>query len=181
MDPNEELVGADLMEHRIRHSKIGISRAISALSPLKIDLDDVAGVPPIGMNPGHEGMIDELQAVSIYLYIHIVIFNLDSCFLFQATEKMRRWDEYYERMTPKKISVKATNPSAVSVADRNNSVKNVSVFPRHLKQRNSAVPSAQSNETSFRTDRYVSRRDDPPTISSRLDNRNNDSNFAWVD
>lgn len=63
MDPNEELVGADLMEHRIRHSKIGISRAISALSPLKIDLDDVAGVPPIGMNPGHEGMIDELQAV----------------------------------------------------------------------------------------------------------------------
>lgn len=72
MDPNEELVGADLMEHRIRHSKIGISRAISALSPLKIDLNDVAGVPPIGMNPGHEGMIDELQAVSVY----ISIFNL---------------------------------------------------------------------------------------------------------
>lgn len=64
MDENEELVGADLMEHRIRHSKIGISRAISALSPLKIDLEDVAGVPPIGMNPGHEGVIDELQAVS---------------------------------------------------------------------------------------------------------------------
>lgn len=52
MDPNEELVGADLMEHRIRHSKIGISRAISALSPLRINLDDVSGVPPIGMNPG---------------------------------------------------------------------------------------------------------------------------------
>lgn len=63
MDPNEELVGADLMEHRIRHAKIGISRAISALSPLKIDLQDVSGVPPIGMNPGHEGVIDELQAV----------------------------------------------------------------------------------------------------------------------
>lgn len=52
MDPNEELVGADLMEHRIRHSKIGISRAISALSPLRINLDDVSGVPPIGQNPG---------------------------------------------------------------------------------------------------------------------------------
>lgn len=52
MDPSEELVGADLMEHRIRHSKIGISRAISALSPLKINLDDVSGVPPIGQNPG---------------------------------------------------------------------------------------------------------------------------------
>lgn len=54
MDPNEELVGADLMEHRIRHSKIGISRAISALSPLRINLDDVSGVPPIGQNPGNK-------------------------------------------------------------------------------------------------------------------------------
>lgn len=42
MDPNEELVGADLMEHRIRHTKIGISRAISALSPLRVNLDDVS-------------------------------------------------------------------------------------------------------------------------------------------
>lgn len=64
MDPNEELVGADLMEHRIRHSKIGISRAISALSPLRVNLDDVSNVPPIGMNPGHEGIVDELQAVN---------------------------------------------------------------------------------------------------------------------
>lgn len=65
MDPNEELVGADLMEHRIRHSKIGISRAISALSPLRVNLDEIADVPPIGMNPGHEGIVDELQAVTI--------------------------------------------------------------------------------------------------------------------
>lgn len=68
MDPNEELVGADLMEHRIRHSKIGISRAISALSPLRVNLDDIAQVPPIGMNPGHEGIVDELHAVN-FLYI----------------------------------------------------------------------------------------------------------------
>lgn len=65
MDETEELVGADLMEHRIRHSRIGISRALSALSPLKMDLTEVAGVPPIGQNPGHEGVIDEMQAVSI--------------------------------------------------------------------------------------------------------------------
>lgn len=63
MDPNEELVGADLMEHRIKHSKIGISRAISALAPLKVDLHEVSGVPPIGMNPGHEQVVDELQEV----------------------------------------------------------------------------------------------------------------------
>lgn len=66
MDPNEELVGADLMEHRIRHSKIGISRAISALSPLRVNLDDIVNVPPIGMNPGHEGIVTELQEVNFY-------------------------------------------------------------------------------------------------------------------
>lgn len=72
MDPGEELVGADLMEHRIRHSKIGISRAISALSPLKVNLDDVVNVPPIGMNPGHEGIVDELQAV---YHFHLSVFS----------------------------------------------------------------------------------------------------------
>ena len=63
MDPNEELLGADLMEHRIRHAQIGISRAISALAPIKMDLTDVKGVPPIGINPRHEQMIDELKLV----------------------------------------------------------------------------------------------------------------------
>lgn len=76
MDPNEELVGADLMEHRIRHSKIGISRAISALSPLRVNLDDVADVPPIGMNPGHEGIVDELQAVHFYVHHRHFIYEL---------------------------------------------------------------------------------------------------------
>lgn len=78
MDPNEELVGADLMEHRIRHSKIGISRAISALAPLRVNLDDVADIPPIGMNPGHEGIVDELQSVHFqtkfsYIFVHIIL------------------------------------------------------------------------------------------------------------
>uniref|UniRef100_T1GTA2 Ammonium transporter AmtB-like domain-containing protein n=1 Tax=Megaselia scalaris TaxID=36166 RepID=T1GTA2_MEGSC len=62
MDPNEELLGADLMEHRIRHSQIGLSRAISALAPLKIDLKDIAGIQPVGLNPGHEKSLDELRA-----------------------------------------------------------------------------------------------------------------------
>lgn len=64
MDPNEEIIGADLFEHRIKHSKIGISRAISALAPLRVNLTDVADIAPIGMNPGHEGIVDELHAVS---------------------------------------------------------------------------------------------------------------------
>lgn len=65
MDPNEELLGADLMEHRIRHAQIGISRAISALAPLKVDLHDVSGVAKIGVNPRHEEMLDEMKVVSL--------------------------------------------------------------------------------------------------------------------
>lgn len=68
MDPSEELVGADLMEHRVRHSRIGISRAISALQPLRVNLDDVSDVPPIGMNPGHEGIVDDLKAVRFVFF-----------------------------------------------------------------------------------------------------------------
>uniref|UniRef100_A0A1I8JUR3 Ammonium transporter AmtB-like domain-containing protein n=1 Tax=Anopheles funestus TaxID=62324 RepID=A0A1I8JUR3_ANOFN len=64
MDPNEELLGADLMEHRIRHTQIGISRALSALAPIQLDLDDVIDAPPIGRNPGHERCVDEIQAAS---------------------------------------------------------------------------------------------------------------------
>uniref|UniRef100_A0A1A9ZY94 Ammonium transporter n=1 Tax=Glossina pallidipes TaxID=7398 RepID=A0A1A9ZY94_GLOPL len=62
MDANEELLGADLMEHRIRHSQIGLSRAISALAPIKIDLNKIAGVQPIGLNPGHEKSLAQLRA-----------------------------------------------------------------------------------------------------------------------
>uniref|UniRef100_A0A182PF20 C2H2-type domain-containing protein n=1 Tax=Anopheles epiroticus TaxID=199890 RepID=A0A182PF20_9DIPT len=64
MDPNEELLGADLMEHRIRHTQIGISRALSALAPIQLDLDDVIDAPPIGRNPGHERCVDEIEAAS---------------------------------------------------------------------------------------------------------------------
>ncbi|XP_035900791.1 putative ammonium transporter 2 [Anopheles stephensi] len=68
MDPNEELLGADLMEHRIRHTQIGISRALSALAPIQLDLDDVIDAPPIGRNPGHERCVDEIQAASQKLH-----------------------------------------------------------------------------------------------------------------
>ncbi|XP_055639594.1 putative ammonium transporter 2 isoform X2 [Toxorhynchites rutilus septentrionalis] len=68
MDPNEELLGADLMEHRIRHSQIGISRALSALAPIKVDLDDVITADPIGRNPGHDQCVDEIRAAGKKLY-----------------------------------------------------------------------------------------------------------------
>lgn len=79
MDPNEELLGADLMEHRIRHSQIGLSRAISALAPIKVNLKEVAGIQPIGLNPGHEKSIEQLRS---------------------AEDKLLEWQQYLEQMGP---------------------------------------------------------------------------------
>lgn len=57
MDPNEEILGADLMEHRIRHTQIGLSRAISALAPISVDLKEITGINSIGSNPGHDKIV----------------------------------------------------------------------------------------------------------------------------
>ncbi|KAK0175709.1 hypothetical protein PV327_009438 [Microctonus hyperodae] len=56
MNPQDELLGADLVEHRIKHTKIGVSRALSALRPFTghADLQQVIGV---GINPGHESYL----------------------------------------------------------------------------------------------------------------------------
>lgn len=64
MDANEELLGADLMEHHIRHGQIGISRALSALSPLHPEIQAARNVPRVGMNPGHEKYLDEIAAAA---------------------------------------------------------------------------------------------------------------------
>lgn len=64
MDPNEELLGADLMEHRIRHGQIGISRALSALSPLHAEIKEAKDVPKVGVNPGHEKYLEEISAAA---------------------------------------------------------------------------------------------------------------------
>ncbi|XP_011506354.1 PREDICTED: putative ammonium transporter 3 [Ceratosolen solmsi marchali] len=57
MDEHEELLGADLVEHRIHHSQIGVSRALSALHPLPSKKQSLNGVPSIGTNPGHDSFI----------------------------------------------------------------------------------------------------------------------------
>ncbi|XP_026316327.1 putative ammonium transporter 3 [Hyposmocoma kahamanoa] len=59
MDPYEELLGADLCEHRIRHGQVGVSRAVSALRPYhrSNSIDEVGG---IGVNTGHSLIVDKL-------------------------------------------------------------------------------------------------------------------------
>lgn len=43
--------------------QIGISRALSALAPVKLDLKEMMNVPKIGRNPGHDHCIEEIRNV----------------------------------------------------------------------------------------------------------------------
>ncbi|XP_020291656.1 putative ammonium transporter 3 [Pseudomyrmex gracilis] len=56
MSVYEEVLGADLVEHRIRHSKIGVSRAMSALRPFTME-KTLKNVHPVGINPGHDSYL----------------------------------------------------------------------------------------------------------------------------
>lgn len=78
MEASEELLGADLMEHHIKHGQIGISRALSALAPLHVNLNSVRDVPQVGVNPGHESYINEVA---------------------EAAKKLEQWRKFEERVT----------------------------------------------------------------------------------
>ncbi|XP_053979920.1 putative ammonium transporter 3 [Hylaeus volcanicus] len=58
MSINEELLGADLVEHQVRHMQIGVSRAMSALRPLSQE-QKLSTVHPVGINPGHDSYIEK--------------------------------------------------------------------------------------------------------------------------
>lgn len=69
MSANEELLGADLVEHKIRHTSIGISRALSALVPGNSELEEFMDTPQVGQNPGHLSIINDMRMVSIFVCI----------------------------------------------------------------------------------------------------------------
>ncbi|XP_061381356.1 putative ammonium transporter 2 [Danaus plexippus] len=60
MDPYEELLGADLTEHRIRHGQVGVTRAVSALRPF-YQSPSVELVGGVGVNTGHDLVVDKLH------------------------------------------------------------------------------------------------------------------------
>ncbi|XP_039449730.2 putative ammonium transporter 2 [Culex pipiens pallens] len=154
MDPNEELLGADLMEHRIRHSQIGISRALSALAPLKVDLDDVQKAPPIGRNPGHEQCIDEIRA---------------------ASQKLYEWRSFMEKVSPQK-------KLATDVAATENIAGNRDSFKLGNKKRNKN--NTQALGLSGRYKNTIGGPTQPYTIAGPIDEnqaQKNDPNFAWID
>ncbi|KAF6207295.1 hypothetical protein GE061_018536 [Apolygus lucorum] len=58
MPPHEELVGADLSEHLIRHKGVGVSRAVSALNLIGEKFSGADDTRIVGSNPGHELYLD---------------------------------------------------------------------------------------------------------------------------
>lgn len=66
MSIHDELLGADLVEHRIRHSQIGISRAMSALRIL--EKHELTNVHPMGINPGHDTYIKKYNRKNRFNY-----------------------------------------------------------------------------------------------------------------
>lgn len=161
MDPNEELLGADLMEHRIRHSQIGLSRALSALQPLQIDLEQISGIPPIGMNPRHEEMLQEIR---------------------NANEKINQWHAYYDKMTPKKSAKSQRRGSNFAKKP-----KSGNLFSRRKRRNNSQSVEVAADEHAAPLGTVMLPNKELTTVSSsvtgayRKTDDQPDVNFAWVD
>lgn len=172
MDPNEELLGADLMEHRIRHSQIGLSRALSALQPLQVDLTSIVGIPPIGSNPRHDEMLMEIR---------------------QANDKLNQWHAYYDHMTPKKSSRSRGSMKSGGILLKSAG----NLFNRRRNMKNKQAAAAAEGVTGPGT--FVSTKDDLVKVSSvsahftpaveptqstgttTSTKPEGSNNFAWVD
>ncbi|XP_055839160.1 putative ammonium transporter 2 isoform X2 [Episyrphus balteatus] len=157
MEPNEELLGADLMEHRIRHSQIGLSRAISALAPLKIDLEEIVGIRPIGLNPGHEKSLDELRA---------------------AEDKLNQWRSYLDQMGPTKRKSQASlSDDSPSTAVRRKSIAGNSLSKKIHSLRGKIPETTEHVAVSGVGGVFKNKNAEVPTVSKGKDN----GTFAWID
>ncbi|CAH0556609.1 unnamed protein product [Brassicogethes aeneus] len=66
MEVQEELMGADLTEHLVKHgnvNRVGISRAISAFRPV-LDTSNVDKINNIGLNPGHNKSLNIIKIMA---------------------------------------------------------------------------------------------------------------------
>lgn len=101
---------------------------------------------------------------------------------------MKRWNEFYETMTPKKSYSRSTTSSAEPRAETK---KPFSLFSRKRKLGKSLaaarevatvdVDSGRGTNAVPAAESYVSRREDLGKNSNKTEGRTNESNFAWVD
>ncbi|XP_044746207.1 putative ammonium transporter 2 [Coccinella septempunctata] len=63
MEVQDELLGADLTEHFVRHGNVGVSRALSALRSV-YDTSEIEKLNGIGYNPGHEKNLEMVKKLA---------------------------------------------------------------------------------------------------------------------
>ncbi|XP_066155328.1 putative ammonium transporter 2 isoform X1 [Euwallacea fornicatus] len=63
MDVHEELLGADITEHLVRHSQVGVSRALSAFRAV-LDTTKAENLNTVGMNPGHDKHLNMVKTLA---------------------------------------------------------------------------------------------------------------------
>ncbi|XP_045478924.1 putative ammonium transporter 2 [Harmonia axyridis] len=63
MEVQDELLGADLTEHFVRHGNVGVSRALSALRSV-YDTREIEKLHDIGHNPGHDLNLKMVQKLA---------------------------------------------------------------------------------------------------------------------
>ncbi|CRL04219.1 CLUMA_CG017324, isoform A [Clunio marinus] len=172
MDPNEELLGADLMEHRINHTSIGISRALSALAPIKVDLKEMMNVPKIGRNPGHDSCIQEIRDAH-----------------YQNNNDWSSYDKNSSKASIRRNQKRKTSFSfPTSFLPKRKGSRTISfdnhAFEEERASIQSGIGARRAVKLSARENALnsVNLRDSfLPSLSSRIDKKKNDSNFAWID
>ncbi|XP_019873312.2 putative ammonium transporter 2 [Aethina tumida] len=63
MGVHEELLGADLTEHLVKHGNVGVSRALSALRPV-LDTSTVEKLQNVGQNPEHSRYLTLVKSMT---------------------------------------------------------------------------------------------------------------------
>lgn len=180
MDPTDELMGADVMEHFIRHSQVGISRAISALAPINHEIKKVDNMQGIGINPGHEDTLNQLKA---------------------ADNKLRQWQLFVDQTGPVNIFKRNKKPQKDNQEDISEKNYNNVVKYNEWKNSNSEntfidklifSPSHQSSAilNNFVNRQFINNKSATITTiatqninndTQKEDNTNNLPKFAWVD
>lgn len=82
-----------------------MSRAISALAPADLHLEQYLKVPKVGYNPGHEGILGELYTVSNAITQSFREASSHGVKL-QVSKKLQVWGDVARQVSPSKFTLK---------------------------------------------------------------------------